>query len=160
MIQMMMQEQAAAQHTSFRAHIDISREVNKPLVIHDRDAHNDVIATLLEYGAPETVVFHCFSGDADMARTCAEHGWYMSFSGVVTFGNAQPLREALAVAPAELLLVETDAPFLTPSPYRGTANSSALLPLTVRAMAQVRGQAEAQMCDILFSNAHKVFGPF
>lgn len=153
-------EAAQPQHESFRGHIDISREFGKPLVIHDRDAHADVIDTLLRYGAPDVVVFHCFSGDADMARTCAEHGWYTSFSGTVTFKNAADLRAAAAVMPEDLLLVETDAPFLAPSPLRGQPNSSALLPLTVRALAEVRGADEADLCDTLFSNAERVFGPF
>lgn len=153
-------EDAAPQHVSFRAHIDISKELHKPLVIHDRDAHADVIDTLISYGAPDTVVFHCYSGDEQMARICADHGWYMSFAGTVTFNNAQNLRDAVAIAPEELLLVETDAPFLTPSPFRGQPNSSALMPLTVRAMAQVRGVDEAEFCNALFSNAARVFGPF
>ena len=105
-------------------------------------------------------MFHCFSGDAEMAQVCARHGWYMSFAGVVTFNNAAPLREALATVPDELLLVETDSPFLTPSPLRGTPNSSALMPLTVQKMAQVRGVALDTLCDTLFSNAARVFGPF
>ena len=151
---------AAAQHTSFRAHIDIAKSVGKPVIIHDRDAHDDVIATLLDYGAPETVVFHCFSGDADMAKICADHGWYMSFSGVVTFKNAIALREALVAAPAELLLVETDSPFLTPVPLRGTINSSAKMVHTVRAISALRGVSEATICEQLFSNAARVFGPF
>ena len=154
------ESQANAQHISFRAHIDIARDVGKPVVIHDRDAHEDVIRTLLEYGAPETVVFHCFSGDADMARICADHGWYMSFSGVVTFKNAVTLREALAVAPADLILVETDSPFLTPVPMRGTVNSSAKMIHTVRAISALRGVSEEKICELLFSNAARVFGPF
>mgnify|MGYP006281002643 CR=1 FL=1 len=154
------QEHTAQQHESFRAHIDIARQTGKPVIIHDRDAHDDVIATLLNYGAPETVVFHCFSGDAAMAQVCAEHGWYMSFSGVVTFKNAQSLREALAQVPDELLLVETDAPFLTPVPRRGQPNSSVNLAFTVRAISALRGVSEEKICDQIFSNAARVFGPF
>lgn len=154
------ESQAEAQHTSFRAHIDIAKNVGKPLIIHDRDAHDDVISTLLTYGAPEIVVFHCFSGDARMAKICAEYGWYMSFSGVVTFKNAVALREALLVAPAELLLVETDSPFLTPVPLRGTINSSAKMIHTVREISALRGVSEAELCEQLFSNAARVFGPF
>lgn len=153
-------DQAEKQHISFRAHIDMARDFSKPLIIHDRDAHEDVIATLLSYGAPDIVVFHCFSGDAAMARICADHGWYMSFSGVVTFKNAQDLRDALAVVPDELILTETDSPFLTPVPYRGRPNASALLPFTVRQIADTRGQSEKEICDLLFSNAARVFGPF
>lgn len=153
-------DQAAKQHVSFRAHIDMCRDLGKPLIIHDRDAHDDVIRTLLEHGAPETVVFHCFSGDAAMAQVCADHGWYMSFSGVVTFKNAESLRAAAQVVPDHLILVETDSPFLTPTPHRGRPNSSALLPLTVRALATARGSSEVDLCDALFSNAATVFGPF
>ena len=151
---------AQAQHESFRAHIDIARQVGKPVVIHDRDAHDDVITTLESHGAPETVVFHCFSGDAQMAKICAQAGWYMSIPGVVTFKNAQQLRDAVIEIPDHLLLVETDSPFLTPAPNRGQANSSANIPWTVRAICEVRGQSEQEICELLFSNAARVFGPF
>ncbi len=153
-------DQADKQHISFRAHIDMCKELGKPLIIHDRDAHDDVIATLKNYGAPNTVVFHCYSGDAAMAKICADNGWYMSFSGVVTFKNAQNLRDALVVAPDELILVETDSPFLTPAPFRGRPNASELMPFTVRQIAATRGQSEELICDLLFSNAARVFGPF
>ena len=153
------ESQAAAQHVSFRAHIDIAKAVNKPVIIHDRDAHDDVISTLTSYGAPDKVIFHCFSGDAAMAKICADNGWYMSFSGVVTFKNAQSLREALQEVPDELLLVETDAPFLTPVPRRGTPNASINLAYTVRAISALRGVSEEKLCDLLFSNAARVFGP-
>jgi TatD DNase family protein len=151
---------AAAQHVSFRAHIDIAKSVNKPLIIHDRDAHDDVIQTLLEYGAPETVIFHCFSGDEQMAQICADHGWYMSIPGVITFRNAESLRNAVRVIPDDLLLVETDSPFLTPVPMRGTPNASTNVPWTVRAICEVRDQSEIEICNLLFSNAERVFGPF
>ena len=151
---------ATAQHTSFRAHIDIAKEVGKPVIIHDRDAHDDVIATLLNYGAPETVVFHCFSGDAAMAKICADNGWYMSISGVVTFKNAQNLRDAVAVIPDELLLVETDSPFLTPVPHRGQPNNSSNLIHTIRTICAVRSQSEIAVCEQVFSNSARVFGPF
>ena len=152
--------QADAQHISFKAHIDIARAVAKPVIIHDRDAHEDVIATLETHGAPETVVFHCFSGDAQMAKICADAGWYMSIPGVITFKNAQQLRDAVLEIPDHLLLVETDSPFLTPSPNRGQANTSANIPWTVRAICEVRGQSEQEICELLFSNAARVFGPF
>jgi TatD DNase family protein len=129
------EEGHAAQLRSFEAHIRIAKEHNLALQIHDRDAHDAVIETLLRVGAPERTVFHCFSGDADMARVCAEHGWYMSFAGNVTFKNAANLRAALFAAPRNLLLVETDAPFLTPLPYRGRPNAPYLLPNTLRGMA-------------------------
>lgn len=153
-------EGIAAQLQSFRRHIEIAKSTNKALVIHDRDAHDDVVETLLSDGAPETVVFHCFSGGPALANICAEQGWYTSFSGTVTFKNAPELREAAKLMPLELLLVETDSPFLTPVPYRGRPNASTLLPLTVRAISQVRGASEQEICEALFSNAARVFGPF
>lgn len=124
-----------AQHASFRRHIAMAKDHRKALVIHDRDSHDDVLRLLAEEGAPDRVVFHCFSGDAAMARVCAEHGYYLSFAGTVTFANAQNVRDALAVTPPERILVETDAPFLTPVPYRGRPNGSYLIPLTLRHMA-------------------------
>lgn len=150
-------EGMAAQERSFRAHIEIAKRRGKALVIHDRDAHADVLRVLREEGAPERTVFHCFSGDADMARECAAAGYYMSFAGTVTFKNAAPLREALAVAPPELVLVETDAPYLTPAPYRGRPNAPYLLPLTVRAMAAVRGIHEDAMATALAANTARAF---
>lgn len=153
-------ENAEKQHVSFRAHIDMCKTYNKPLIIHDRDAHDDVINTLLDVGAPDTVVFHCYSGDASMAKICNDNGWYMSFAGTVTFNNAQNLRDALAVAIDELILVETDSPFLTPVPLRGQPNCSAFMAHTVRAMAAEKRLSEQDMCEKLFSNAARVFGPF
>ncbi|MFF4321029.1 TatD family hydrolase [Streptomyces sp. NPDC001568] len=151
-------EGMAAQERSFRAHIEIAKRTGKALVIHDRDAHADVLRVLREEGAPERTVFHCYSGDAEMARACAAAGYYMSFAGTVTFKNAAPLREALAVAPLELVLVETDAPFLTPAPYRGRPNAPYLIPLTVRAMAAVRGLDEDAMATALAANTARAFG--
>ncbi|MFE1831921.1 TatD family hydrolase [Streptomyces yangpuensis] len=151
-------EGMAAQERSFRAHIEIAKRQGKALVIHDRDAHADVLRVLREEGAPERTVFHCYSGDADMARECAAAGYYMSFAGTVTFKNAAPLREALAVAPLELVLVETDAPYLTPAPYRGRPNAPYLIPLTVRAMAAVRGIDEDVMATALAANTARAFG--
>ncbi|MGP3686607.1 TatD family hydrolase [Streptomyces sp. IBSNAI002] len=150
-------EGMAAQERSFRAHIEIAKRRGKALVIHDRDAHADVLRVLREEGAPERTVFHCYSGDADMARECAAAGYYMSFAGTVTFKNAAPLREALAVAPLELVLVETDAPYLTPAPYRGRPNAPYLIPLTVRAMAAVRGIDEDAMATALAANTARAF---
>ncbi|WP_329195893.1 MULTISPECIES: TatD family hydrolase [unclassified Streptomyces] len=151
-------EGTAAQERSFRAHIEIAKRQGKALVIHDRDAHADVLRILREEGAPERTVFHCYSGDAAMARECAAAGYYMSFAGTVTFKNAAPLREALAVAPLELVLVETDAPYLTPAPYRGRPNAPYLIPLTVRAMAAVRGLDEDAMSTALAANTARAFG--
>lgn len=148
----------AAQHESFRWHIDLAREMKKTLVIHDRDSHEDVISVLNSQGAPEKVVFHCFSGDAAMARVCADNGWFMSFAGVITFKNAHSLREALDQVPDHLLLVETDAPYLTPTPNRGRVNASYLMPYTVRAIAQRRQVAEQDLCALLTSNAMRAFG--
>ncbi|WP_338485160.1 TatD family hydrolase [Streptomyces sp. SCSIO 75703] len=147
-----------AQERSFRAHIEIAKRHGKTLVIHDRDAHEDVLRVLKEEGAPERTVFHCFSGDAEMARVCARAGYYLSFAGNVTFKNAGNLREALAVAPAELVLVETDAPFLTPAPYRGRPNAPYLIPVTVRAMAAVRGVDEDTLATALAANTARAFG--
>jgi TatD DNase family protein len=148
------------QHRSFRAHVEIAKRTGKALVIHDRDAHDDVLAVLDEVGPPENVVFHCFSGDARMAEICAERGYVMSFAGNVTFKNAEPLREALRAAPLDLVLVETDAPFLTPLPHRGKPNASYLIPHTVRAMAEIKGVPVAELCTAIAANGERVFGPW
>ncbi|MEU7088543.1 TatD family hydrolase [Streptomyces achromogenes] len=150
-------EGKAAQERSFRAHIEIAKRHGKALVIHDRDAHADVLRILKEEGAPERTVFHCYSGDAEMAGICAREGYFMSFAGNVTFKNAQNLRDALAVAPLELVLVETDAPFLTPAPYRGRPNAPYLVPVTVRAMAAVRGIDEDALATALAANTARAF---
>jgi TatD DNase family protein len=151
-------EGRAAQERSFRAHIEIAKRHGKALVIHDRDAHEDVLRILKEEGAPERTVFHCYSGDAEMAEICAREGYWMSFAGNVTFKNARNLRDAVAVAPAELLLVETDAPFLTPVPWRGRPNAPYLIPVTVRAMAEVRGMPEDALCEAIAANTARAFG--
>lgn len=150
-------EGKGAQERSFRAHIEIAKRHNKALVIHDREAHADVLRILREEGAPERTVFHCYSGDAEMAELCAEYGYFMSFAGNVTFKNAQPLRDALAVAPQELVLVETDAPFLTPAPYRGRPNAPYLIPVTVRAMAAVKGVREDVLAAAIADNTARAF---
>ncbi|HEV2087030.1 MAG TPA: TatD family hydrolase, partial [Cryptosporangiaceae bacterium] len=147
----------AEQERSFRAHIDIAKRHGKALVIHDRDAHDDVLRVLDEEGAPDLVVFHCFSGDAAMAKLCADRGWAMSFAGNVTFKNAEPLREAVRVAPRELLLVETDGPFLTPMPYRGRPNAPYLVPITVRALAEIRGDDLDTLCADIWATGNRVF---
>jgi TatD DNase family protein len=146
-----------AQEESFRAHIAIAKRTATALVIHDRDAHDDVLRVLEEEGAPDRVVFHCFSGDAAMARTCAERGYFLSFAGTVTFKNAADLRAAATVAPRELLLVETDAPFLTPTPWRGRPNASYLVPLTVRTLAELRGDDLVELCAALAANGRRAF---
>ncbi|MFF4697869.1 TatD family hydrolase [Streptomyces chattanoogensis] len=147
----------AAQQRSFRAHIEIAKRHGKALVIHDREAHEDVLRILREEGAPDRVVFHCYSGDAEMAEVCAAAGYFMSFAGNITFKNAQPLRDALTVAPPELVLVETDAPFLTPVPYRGRANAPYLIPLTLRAMAEVKGMTEDALASAVAANTARAF---
>ncbi|MYZ37263.1 MULTISPECIES: TatD family hydrolase [unclassified Streptomyces] len=151
-------EGVAAQERSFRAHIEIAKRHGKALVIHDREAHADVLRILAEEGAPERTVFHCYSGDAEMAEVCAAAGYYMSFAGNVTFKNAQPLRDALTIAPLELVLIETDAPFLTPAPYRGRPNAPYLIPVTLRAMAEVRGIGEDAMAEAIAGHTARAFG--
>ncbi len=147
-----------AQHRSFRAHVEMAKRHDRTLVIHDRDAHDDVLAVLDEVGAPERWVMHCFSGDADFARACVERGAHLSFAGTVTFKNAPYLREALAQAPADRVLVETDAPFLTPEPHRGRLNASFLVPHTMRLMADVRGADLAELCAQVEANTFAAFG--
>ena len=152
------EEGRAAQEESFRLHIALAKRLGKTLVIHDGDAHEDVLRVVDDEGAPERVVMHCFSGDADFARACLERGFWLSFAGTVTFKNAAPLREALVVAPRDRLLVETDAPFLTPTPHRGRANASYLVPLTVRLMAAERGEDLVTLCEALETNTFAAFG--
>ncbi|GLY14611.1 TatD family hydrolase [Kineosporia rhizophila] len=148
----------AAQEESFRRHIDLAKRLGKALQIHDRDAHDDVIRVLESEGAPEKTVFHCFSGDAAMARLAADRGWYLSFAGTVTFKNAADLREALAAVPLEQVMVETDAPYLTPMPHRGRPNASYLVPLTVRFMAETLGRDLDEMCATLSATSETVYG--
>jgi len=142
----------------FRAHIAIAKQARKALVIHDRDAHEDVLEILEADGPPDKVIFHCFSGDAAMAKRCAEAGYVMSFAGNVTFSSAGALREAAAAAPVDLLLVETDAPFLTPVPYRGKPNSPALVAHTVRALADIKQIPVTDMCAHLMATSERMFG--
>ncbi|MGC9667962.1 TatD family hydrolase [Planosporangium sp. 12N6] len=153
-------EGRAAQEASFRAHIGFAKRYGKPLVIHDRDAHADVLRVLDDEGAPDTVVLHCFSGDAEFAAECVRRGYVLSFAGTVTFGSAGNLREAAAVTPADQLLVETDAPYLTPTPYRGRPNASYLIPLTVRALAEVKGADLDELAAAISATGDRVFGPW
>ena len=148
----------AAQVASFRRHIELAKRLDKTLVIHDRDAHAEVLAVLDEEGVPDRWVMHCFSGDAAFARACLDRGAHLSFAGTVTFKNADPLRAALAVAPLDRVRVETDAPFLTPPPYRGRPTASYLVPVTVRAMAEVRGEDLETLCAALDRNTENAFG--
>lgn len=147
-----------AQFASFEAHIAIAKDHNLALQIHDRDAHGEVLETLNRVGAPERTVLHCFSGDLDFARACLARGWYLSFAGTVTFKSAHVLRDALEYAPSDRILVETDAPFLTPEPFRGRPNAPYLLPNTVRAMAAHRGVDLEQFCAQLAANTETVYG--
>jgi TatD DNase family protein len=148
----------AAQHASLRAHVAMAKRHDRALVIHDRDAHADVLRLLDEEGAPERTVMHCFSGDGDFARACVERGFWLSYAGTVTFKNAAPLRGALAATPLDRILVETDAPFLTPMPHRGRPNAPYLVPLTVRAMAQLLGVDLGELCEAIEANTESAFG--
>jgi TatD DNase family protein len=151
---------SAAQEESFRRHIDLAKRTGKALQIHDRDAHADVLRILAEEGAPERTVLHCFSGDAEMALECVRRGYVLSIAGTVTFANAAALREAVALAPLELLQVETDAPYLTPMPHRGRPNGSYLIPLTVRAIARAKGCHLEDLCLALAATAERLYGPW
>jgi TatD DNase family protein len=152
------EEGRAAQEESFRWHLDLAKRLDKTLVIHDRDAHDDVLRVIDSEGAPDRWVMHCFSGDADVARACLDRGAHLSFAGTVTFKNAAVLRNALVVVPRDRLLVETDAPYLTPTPWRGRPNASYLVPLTMRAMAEVRGDDLEELCAAVDANTEVAFG--
>ena len=148
----------AAQERSFRAHIQLAKQTGKALVIHDRDAHADILRVLDEEGAPDTVVLHCFSGDEAFAIECVKRGYLLSFAGTVTFTNAPNLREAAKVTPLDQLLVETDAPFLTPMPFRGQPNAPYLIPLTVRALAAVKEVDLDELCAGIAATGERAFG--
>jgi TatD DNase family protein len=150
----------AAQETSFRAHIAIAKRYAKALVIHDRDAHQRVLEILDDEGAPETVILHCFSGDAEFATECVRRGYLLSFAGTVTFGSAGALRQAVALTPIDQMLVETDAPYLTPMPHRGRPNASYLIPLTLRRLAEVRGVDLDTLCGAISATGERVLGPW
>ena len=153
-------EGRAAQEASFRAHIAIAKRHGKALVIHDRDAHTDILRVLDEEGTPETVVLHCFSGDADFAAECVRRGYVLSFAGTVTFANAVALRDAARVTPIKQMLIETDAPYLTPMPFRGRPNASYLIPLTVRGLADATGADLDELCAAISATGDRVFGPW
>jgi len=148
------------QQESFKWHIDLAKRTNKALVIHDRDSHEDVLSVLLEVGAPEKTVFHCFSGDVEMAKICIERGYILSFAGTITFKNAPSLREAVKLVPHDQLLVETDSPFLAPAPHRGALNTPAQIANIVRAMAVERDEDVAELATALSKNAERIFGSF
>nr|WP_255284524.1 TatD family hydrolase [Nocardia salmonicida] len=141
----------------FRWHIDLAKRVRKPLMIHNREADHDLLTVLLDEGAPDTVIFHCFSSDATMAEACVAEGCVLSFSGTVSFKNAHELREAAKLVPDDQILVETDAPYLTPHPYRGAPNESYCLPYTVRALAEVREQDPQALAEITTANARRLY---
>jgi TatD DNase family protein len=148
------------QQESFKWHIDLAKRTNKALVIHDRDSHDDVLSILLEVGAPEKTVFHCFSGDVEMAKICIDRGYILSFAGTMTFKNAPALRDALKLVPHDQLLVETDSPFLAPMPHRGALNTPAQIANIVRAMAAERNEDVAELATALSVNAERIFGSF
>ena len=148
------------QQESFKWHIELAKKTKKALVIHDRDSHEDVLSVLLEVGAPEKTVFHCFSGDVAMAKICIERGYILSFAGTMTFKNAPELREAVKLVPHDQLLVETDSPFLAPTPHRGALNTPAQIANIVRAMAAERNDDVAELATALSVNAERIFGSF
>ena len=141
----------------FRWHIDLAKRLGKTLMIHNREADQDLLRVLHEEGAPETVVFHCFSSDSEMARACIDAGYVLSFSGTVSFKNAKALREAALLVPSDQLIVETDAPFLTPHPFRGAPNESYCLPYTVRALADIRGEDPEALAAASTATAERVY---
>ena len=153
-------ELRARQQESFKWHIELAKKMNKALVIHDRDSHEDVLSILLEVGAPEKVIFHCFSGDVEMAKTCIERGYVLSFAGTLTFKNAPALRDAVKIVPIQQLLVETDSPFLAPMPHRGALNTPAQIANIVRAMADERKADLGELATSLGDNAERLFGSF
>ena len=148
------------QQESFKWHIELAKKHNKALVIHDRDSHDDVLSVLLEVGAPEKTIFHCFSGDLAMAKICVDRGYILSFAGTLTFKNAPQLREAVKIVPNDQLLVETDSPFLAPTPHRGALNTPAQIANIVRAMADERDVSDAELATTLSNNAERIFGSF
>ncbi|WP_063021500.1 TatD family hydrolase [Nocardia niwae] len=141
----------------FRWHIDLAKRVRKPLMIHNREADHDLLTVLLDEGAPDRVIFHCFSSDTNMALSCVAEGYILSFSGTVSFKNAHELREAAKVVPDDQILVETDAPYLTPHPFRGAPNEPYCLPYTVRALAELREQDPLELAKITTDNARRVY---
>ncbi|MCV7008817.1 TatD family hydrolase [Mycobacterium gordonae] len=145
------------QREAFAWHIDLAKRTGKPLMIHNRDADSEVLDVLRAEGAPETVIFHCFSSGSEMARICSAKGWLLSLSGTVSFRNARDLREAVPLIPVDQILVETDAPFLTPHPYRGAANESYCLPYTVRALAELVNRRPEELAEITTSNARRAY---
>lgn len=152
------EQNLALQKYSFESHIEIAKQNNIALQIHDREAHREVVETLLRVGAPERTVFHCYSGDVELADICKQHGWYLSFAGNVTFKKNQHLRDSLMSVPRSQILIETDAPFLTPEPLRGRPNAPYLVPHTLRYLAQLTGDSEVGLAGQLNANTETVYG--
>lgn len=148
------------QQYSFERHIQIAKDLDLALQIHDRDAHDKVVETLIRVGPPKKVVFHCYSGDVELAKICKEHGWYTSFAGNITIKRNQHLRDSLKIMPRDKILVETDAPFLTPEPLRGRPNAPYLVPITVRFMANELGLDSNELSGQLAKNTIEVYGPW
>ena len=148
------------QKYSFARHIKMAKDHNKALVIHDRDSHRAVLDLLIQEGPPEKTIFHCYSGDAEMAKECIANNYILSFAGTVTFKNAPELREAVVLVPVEQLLVETDSPFLAPMPNRGSLNTPAQIPNTLRVMADLRGESVDYLAGAISENAERIFGKF
>ena len=153
-------ELRSVQQDSFKWHIELAKKTGKALVIHDRDSHEDVLSILIEVGPPEKTIFHCFSGDEVMAKTCIERGYILSFAGTLTFKNAPALREAVKLVPIDQLLVETDSPFLSPMRHRGALNTPANIATIVRAMAAERNQDLGELANALGENGERIFGSF
>jgi TatD DNase family protein len=150
-------EDLKIQEDSFRYHIALAKQLDKALMIHDRDSHQAILDVLDSEGIPDRVMMHCFSGDVDFAKQCLDRGFYLSFAGPVTFKNAANLREALRIVPSDRLLVETDAPFLTPDPFRGSPNASYMIGYTMRFIAETRKEDLAELCNWVMSNTNRVF---
>ena len=140
----------------FRKQMDLAKKLGIPVIIHDRDAHGDCLEVIKEY--PEVIgVFHSYSGSAEMAKELVKLGWYISFSGTITFKNARVPKEACVVVPSDRLLIETDSPYLAPTPHRGTLNRSTYVQLTAEEIARLRGTTLEEIERITTENAKRLF---
>ncbi|MEX2551505.1 MAG: TatD family hydrolase [Actinomycetota bacterium] len=148
---------AEAQDRTFRAQIQVAKRVNKPMVMHIRDAFDEVLAVLGEVGPPERLIFHCFSGNVANARQALRLGGYVSFAGNVSYRNAEPLRDAARAVPLDRLLVETDSPYLAPHPHRGKPNEPSYVPKVGAALAAALGQPVEEVAEATSANARRVF---
>jgi TatD DNase family protein len=146
------------QETAFRFQIRLAKHTGKPLVVHARDAWDDTFRVLDDEGVPERTILHCFTGGPEEASAALERGCYLSFSGIVSFKNADALRAAARLAPADRILVETDAPFLTPEPHRGKPNEPALVIAVGAALARARGVETDEIAETTRLNAGRAFG--